>query len=196
MNIALTHKASPAVPAEVIQKLNVMAAARAVAGAARRGLRRVTPGNRVKISPARAQRIEQGLRRSERNARAGATSVTRNGNTTTYRRELGRVQIGVRSDGPAVSAIRNRVAQARAAGSRVGAHLRIQAYSARQGYGMGRAAAIHQPGMRRAFQASFAAGNVARRGVDAAQGAVRVGRVWVHNAAVAGGGFWRRVTGR
>ena len=184
MNFFLTTKAAPdVVPAELVQKINLIGAARAAGARLRSRLPRIQGGAIVtRVSPARARRIEANLRRSERSARANATSVTRNGNTTTYRRELGRVTIGVRSNGPtmrAVGAVRNRLASIRAAGQRVGSRLR-------NGYASGaRGGAVENL---RLYRPDFRAARAAGAGV-------RAGRVWVRNAQVAGGGFWRRLSG-
>lgn len=146
MNLVLAQKmAQPTIPAEVIQKLNFIAAARAVAGAAR------------------------GARAGVRNFASGA--------------RLG-------------------VARARAAGSRVGAGLRA-------GYGYGRALGSRRPlsemtpAVRAAFERSYNSGARASLGVGLIAGhrvrrtanGLSAGRVWVRNAAVAGGGFWRRLRG-
>ena len=188
MNLVLAQKmAQPVIPAEVIQKLNVFAAARAVASAARgarSGVRNFAGGARV------------GLRAGYRSARTRrVANITVHNNAA----ESG-AAFGGRA-GLAAGRATNRIIRARAAGSRIGAGLRA-------GYGYGRALGARRPlsemtpAVRAAFERSYASGARASLGAGLIAGH-RVRRVsngaaafrtWVNNARVAGGGFWRRNT--
>lgn len=171
---------------EVIQKLNLMGIARTARSVSRNLRHGARAGYRYGRNPTGPRNLGTAVGHIMR-SRAGAVGVT--GGVTAAR---------------GVTLAAQRVANARAAGKRIGAGLRA-------GYGLSRAVsasgrrglspnspaarafmAAHRLGARR----SLAVG--ARAGIAQAHGeaAIRSGRVWVHNARVAGGGFWRRVTGR
>lgn len=176
---------APVIADEVIQKLNLMNIARQARSVSRNLRQGTNAGYRYARNPTGHRNLGTAVGHLIR-SRAGAVGVT----------------AGVTA-GRVVIAAGNRVARARAVGKRVGTGLRA-------GYGLSRAVsaagrrgvgpnspaaqafmAAHRLGSRRSLAVGARAG-IAQAHVESG---VRAGRVWVHNARVAGGGFWRRVSG-
>lgn len=182
MNHALSLKmaAAATIPAEVIQKLNLLAAARAAAHIVRKP--------RVAVRD-----FQRGFRVADRFRSSRGLSFRQ-------RRDLAMDHNRISNEGVASAAgIRasDATARARAAGRRIGQSLRSRAgrigedvrHQLQAGGNLGR-------NVRLAHAARVAAGNL--RGAPAYSAGIAAGaakRVWVNNAQVAGGGFWRRLRG-
>lgn len=180
---------APAVPEELIQKLNIMGIARTARSVSRNLRQGTNAGYRYARDPMgnRGRNLQTAVGHLIR-SRAGAVGVTAGATA-----------------GRGVTVAANRIANARAAGKRVGAGLRA-------GYQYARASTVSRAAQLRASRTVLAAQRMgagraslrtgARAGIavnaaNSASRAARVaGRTWVDNARVAGGGFWRRVSGR
>lgn len=177
---------------EVIQKINLLGAARSVRSAARNF------GAGVRVGATHAYPV----------ARAGGRDTL---HVVANRAGLAGVRTGIRvgvGAGHAVRVLAPRVAAARARASRIGASLRSRRISPERAQriqnGLDRAEArarARATALTRSGNTTYrrelgrVSLNSEGRGVRAVRGAVNAGRVWVHNARVAGGGFWRRLRG-